>query len=172
MQSWEGRPAGELPGFIPPIGYQDAKLGRHDEERSGRSQGGRMAARPLCVVLVAGASLLLTAAGCTSHGSAPSSQPTPTTFTSCGNARTAANVPVKVKVSGKSVTCATAFAIERGYARAIRLGLAPGNGGGGPVKVRGWTCQGFATPVLLQTGKASKCVRDGTEILEILRTQA
>jgi hypothetical protein len=132
-----------------------------------------MAARLLCVVLVAGAPLLLTAAGCTSHGSTLSSRPTRTaTFTSCGNARTAANVPVKVQVSGRSVTCATALTIERGYARAIRLGLAPGNGGGGPVKVRGWTCQGFATPVVLQTGKASKCVRDGSEILEIVRTTA
>ena len=54
------------------------------------------------------------------------------------------------------------------YARAIRSGLAPGNGGGGPVKIKGWTCQGFATPVVLQTGKASKCARDGVEILEIL----
>ena len=130
-----------------------------------------MAVRPLFVLLATGASLLLTAAGCAPHGSTPSSTSTRTaTFISCGNARTAANVPVKVQVSSRSVTCATAFAIERGYARAIRLGLAPGNGGGGPVKVRGWTCRGFATPVLLQTGKASKCVRDGTEILEILRT--
>jgi len=180
-------PPGELPGFIPPIGYQDASLERHDEECSGRSQGGSMAARVpgavararissgclVCVALVAGAPLLVTAAACTSHGSTPSSHPTRTaTVTSCGNARTAANVPVLVEISRGSVTCGTAFAIERGYARAIRLGLAPGNGGGGPVKVRGWTCQGFATPVVLQTGKASKCVRDGSEILEILRTSA
>jgi hypothetical protein len=116
---------------------------------------------------------LLLAAACTSSGASPASQPTPTaTFTSCGNARTAANVPVQVKISGGSVTCGAALAIERAYARAIRLGLAPGNGGGGPIKVGGWTCRGFATPVVLQTGKASKCVRDGQEILEILRTTA
>jgi hypothetical protein len=91
-------------------------------------------------------------------------------YSSCGNARTAANVPVQIDISNGSVTCTTARGIERAYARAIRLGLAPGNGGGGPVTVHGWTCQGFATPVVLQTGKASKCTRNGAEILEILRT--
>ncbi len=54
------------------------------------------------------------------------------------------------------------------YAKAIRSGQAPGNGGGGPVKIKGWTCQGFTTPVVLRTGKAAKCARDGVEILEIL----
>lgn len=58
--------------------------------------------------------------------------------------------------------------VEAAYATAIRSGRAPGNGGGGPVRVNGWTCQGFTTPVVLHTGKASKCVKDGDEILEIL----
>ena len=49
-------------------------------------------------------------------------------------------------------------------------GRAPGNGGGGPVTVNGWKCQGFPTPELLKTGDASKCVKDGAEILEILKT--
>ena len=44
----------------------------------------------------------------------------------------------------------------------------PGTGGGAPVHVQGWTCQGFATPVVLRTGQASKCVDGGKEILAIL----
>jgi hypothetical protein len=60
------------------------------------------------------------------------------------------------------------MAIERDYAHAIRSGQAPGNGGGGPVKIKGWTCEGFPTPTVLKTGKASKCVEDGNEILEVL----
>lgn len=125
-----------------------------------------------CLALLAAAPLLLTAA-CTSHTSTPPSHHTQVaTLRSCGNARTAANVPVRVEISKGPVSCETALMIERAYARAIRLGLAPGNGGGGPIKVHGWTCQGFATPVVLQTGKASKCVHDGREILEILRTNA
>ena len=36
--------------------------------------------------------------------------------------------------------------------------------------VNGWKCQGFPTPQLLKTGGASKCVKDGAEILEILKT--
>jgi hypothetical protein len=91
---------------------------------------------------------------------------------SCGTTKTAANVPVQVQVRYGKVTCDAAMAIERDYARAIKDGSAPGNGGGGPVKIDGWTCQGFATPVVLRTGQASKCVLSGTEILAILPTPA
>jgi hypothetical protein len=83
-------------------------------------------------------------------------------------AKTAAAVPVRVEIVRGHIACAQAMAVVRAYATAIRSGLAPGNGGGGPVKVKGWTCQGFATPVVLRTGKASKCLRSGLEILEVL----
>jgi hypothetical protein len=110
--------------------------------------------------------LLLTAAAGCSHSGSPS--PGAAKVTSCGAAKTAADVPVKVEVARGHVACSTAKAVEADYAEAIRSGKAPGNGGGGPVKVKGWICQGFATPIVLHTGKASKCVRDGDEILEIL----
>ncbi len=109
--------------------------------------------------------LLFTAAGCSQSGSPA---PGAATVTSCGTSKTAADVPVKVEVARGHVACHTAKAVEADYAEAIRSGKAPGNGGGGPVKVKGWTCQGFATPIVLRTGRASKCVRDGAEILEIL----
>jgi hypothetical protein len=111
--------------------------------------------------------LLALAVGCSSAPAKPKSK-----VTSCGTARTAANVPIRVEVTSGSVSCATALSVERKYAEAIRSGLAPGNGGGGPVKVNGWTCQGYATPVVLRTGKASRCVKDGTQILAILPTSA
>ena len=86
----------------------------------------------------------------------------------CGTAKTAADVPVKILIDKGSIACGTARAVVLAYAKAIRSGQAPGNGGGGPVKIKGWTCQGFTTPVVLRTGKAAKCARDGVEILEIL----
>lgn len=111
--------------------------------------------------------VLLTAAtaGCSGTGSPPAAG---TRVTACGTAKTAADVPVRVLVAKGHLACTTARAVVQGYARAIRSGKAPGNGGGGPVRIRGWVCQGFATPVVLQTGKAAKCARDGVEILEIL----
>jgi len=109
---------------------------------------------------------ILGVAGC-GHSASAAAGPA-----SCGTARSAANVPVHIEVARGHVACATAMRIERGYASAIEAGKAPGNGGGGPVKVSGWTCEGFSTPTVLQTGQASKCVQDGTEILAMLPTPA
>ncbi|HUJ04570.1 MAG TPA: hypothetical protein VLX31_00515 [Streptosporangiaceae bacterium] len=115
--------------------------------------------------------LALLAAGCSQAGSPPhpsSSSTAGAATTRCGATRTAANVPVDVEVVRGHASCGTALTVERSYAEAIRSGKAPGNGGGGPVHVHGWTCQGFATPVVLATGKASKCIRSGSEILAVL----
>jgi hypothetical protein len=86
----------------------------------------------------------------------------------CGTARTVANVPVQVEVAKGQAPCGMVMTVQRAYTKAVADGRAPGNGGGGPVTVRGWKCQGFPTPVVLRTGWASKCVRAGTEILTIL----
>jgi hypothetical protein len=109
--------------------------------------------------------LMAAVAGCSGPGSPPATR---TRVTACGTAKTAADVPVKVLVAKGHLACTKARTVVRAYARAIRSGQAPGNGGGGPVTIKGWTCQGFTTPVVLQTGKAAKCARDGVEILEIL----
>jgi hypothetical protein len=90
----------------------------------------------------------------------------------CGTSKTAANVPVEVKIYRGTVSCSVAMNIEKSYAEAIVSGHAPGSGGGGPVAVSGWTCQGFSTPDVLKTGDVSKCAKSGTEIIEILKTSA
>ncbi len=133
-----------------------------------RTRLGRTAAAALVLGL---------ATGCTSSsagGGHPtaSSTSTGTTATSCGTTRSAANVPVDVDVAKGHVSCSTAMTIEQDYAKAIRAGQAPGNGGGGPIRINGWTCQGFATPIVLKTGNASKCVKDGDEILAVLPVPA
>jgi hypothetical protein len=113
-------------------------------------------------------------AGCgpKDSGAAGSASParasTPNPGVSCGTAKTAANVPVQVFLQHGSTPCRIVLAVQKDYAKAILDGSAPGNGGGGPVKIDGWTCQGFTTPVVLRTGQASKCVRGGAEILAVL----
>jgi hypothetical protein len=119
------------------------------------------------------AGLLALAAGCGSPGSSPArAAGSPTEATPCGMTRTAANVPVNIQVARGQVPCATALTVERDYAARVAECKAPGNGGGGPVHILGWTCEGFPTPVVLRTGQASKCVQGGEEILAILPAPA
>ena len=86
----------------------------------------------------------------------------------CGTGKTAADVPVLVEVGQGPVGCPTAMKIERDYASALASGRAPGNGGGGPVTIKGWVCQGFNTPQILRTGATSKCSKGPSEILAVL----
>jgi len=87
---------------------------------------------------------------------------------SCGSTHTAVGVPVVIKVAKGSVNCKTAIRVENEYAARIRDGQVPGNGGGAPVVVNGWTCQGYDTPVVLKTGNASQCRSGGDAILAVL----
>ncbi len=116
-------------------------------------------------------------AGCgPAHGQSPGSgtQGSPAAGGSpaaqCGTARTAAGVLVLIEVQHGSVDCHTALAIERAYTRAVASGKVHGNGGGAPVTIKGWVCQGFNTPQVLATGHASACHKNGTEILAVLPT--
>jgi hypothetical protein len=86
----------------------------------------------------------------------------------CGSTHTAAGVPVVIKVAKGSVSCTTAIQVENKYAAMIRDGQVPGNGGGAPVVVSGWTCQGYDTPDVLRTGNASQCHSGGNAILAVL----
>ena len=86
----------------------------------------------------------------------------------CGNTHSAAGVPVVIKVAKGSVNCRTAIQVENEYAAKIRDGQVPGNGGGAPVVVNGWTCQGYDTPEVLSTGNASQCHSGGNAILAVL----
>ena len=117
----------------------------------------RVGVRALAVLCGLGACLVT---GC-SPGQA-------TTGANCGSTHTAAGVPVVIKVAKGPVNCKTAMQVENEYAARIRDGQVPGNGGGAPVAVSGWTCQGYNTPEVLSTGNASQCHSGGTTILAVL----
>jgi hypothetical protein len=85
----------------------------------------------------------------------------------CGRARTAAGVPVDVEIVGQA-SCHDAMTVERDYSRALASGKVPGNGGGAPVTIHGWICQGYDTPQVLATGRASACRKHGAQILAVL----
>jgi hypothetical protein len=110
------------------------------------------------LALLAGVAGLL--AGCGSAGAGPGA--------SCGTTHTAANVPVVVKVAKGTVNCGTALQVENEYAAKIRDGQVQGNGGGAPVAVGGWTCQGYPTPEVLSTGNASQCHTASAMIVAVL----
>jgi hypothetical protein len=139
--------------------------------------GRRPAARRYCALGLATAALALAAAGCGGGGkgpgrAAPPSTATPRALASCGTTKTAVDVPVIIEVRRGKVDCDEAMSVERKYADAIASGKEPGNGGGGPVMVDGWTCRGFATPEVLRTGNASKCDKGTAEILAVLPAPA
>jgi hypothetical protein len=117
--------------------------------------------------MLSGAGLLLSCAGllagCTSAAAAGAGP-----GTSCGTTRTAANVPVIVKVAKGTVNCGTALQVENEYAAKIRAGQVQGNGGGAPVAVSGWTCQGYPTPEVLRTGNTSQCHTSSAAIVAVL----
>jgi len=115
-------------------------------------------------LLISGAGLL---AGC---GSAAAAAAGP--GASCGTTHTAANVPVVIKVAKGSVNCGTALQVENEYAAKIRDGQVRGNGGGAPVAVGGWTCQGYPTPEVLSTGNASQCHTASAAIVVVLPVPA
>jgi hypothetical protein len=116
---------------------------------------------PGAAALLAGGAVLL--AGCSSGGPGAA-----TSEATCGTTRTAAGVPVIIKVVKGAVSCATALRIEDEYAAAIRDGRVAGTGGGAPVTISGWTCQGYNTPELLKTGNASQCHTGTAMILAVL----
>ena len=118
------------------------------------------------------------AAGCSSASGAsggpgpagtaiPSAYATPSGL-ACGTTRTGANVAVVIKVTKGSVSCANALKIENDYAAMIRSGDLKGNGGGAPLTVNGWTCQGYPTPQVLQTGATSECHTASFEVVAVL----
>ena len=125
-----------------------------------REGAGRLASVVLgsLTLLPVGAGLL---AGCASAaGAGPGA--------SCGTTRTAANVPVVIKVAKGTVNCGTALRVENEYAARIRAGQVQGNGGGAPATVSGWTCQGYPTPEVLSTGNASQCHTGSAAIVAVL----
>jgi hypothetical protein len=97
-----------------------------------------------------------------------SASETTNTQASCGATRTGADVPVIIEVTKGNVSCPAALSVERAYAADIRKGDLKGNGGGAPIQVNGWSCQGYSTPKVLSTGDASECHSGSSEILAVL----
>jgi hypothetical protein len=143
------------------------KVERDSARVAGRSRGVRV---PAAVggwagLLVCAAGLLAGGAGCSSaagHSSAATAGAT------CGSTRTAVDVPVLIKVAKGTVNCGVAMRVENEYAAKVRDGQVAGTGGGAPVTVNGWTCQGYSTPELLSTGIASQCHTGSDAIVAVL----
>lgn len=123
------------------------------------------------MLAIAGIALAgLPACSATSAHAAPPAAGKP--GSTCGTARTAANSPVDIKVAKGTVNCAAVLRVENDYAAMVKAGQVPGNGGGAPVRVSGWTCQGYPTPQVLRTGDASECHTASAEVVAVLAVPA
>lgn len=126
----------------------------------------------LALAVLSGCALTGCGAGSPAKSAAATStaqSPAPaTTGRKCGTGKTAAGVPILVEIGRGPVGCPTAMKIEGDYTAALASGHAPGNGGGGPVSIKGWVCEGFDTPEILRTGDTSKCSKGPSEILAVL----
>jgi hypothetical protein len=58
----------------------------------------------------------------------------------CGNVRTAGGVVAPVAVRSGQVSCEEALGVVQTYFEQLSTGGGQGNGGGGEIEVRGWTC--------------------------------
>jgi hypothetical protein len=115
----------------------------------------------VCFVLLVGSTGLL--AGCASSAAQEVG-----VGATCGATHTSAGVPIIIKVTRGTVNCGTALQVENQYAAMVKAGQVPGNGGGAPVTVHGWTCQGYSTPEVLSTGNASQCHTGSAAIVAVL----
>jgi len=131
-----------------------------EREGGGRAAGWVGSVVGPVVLLAVGAGLLAGCGSAAAAGAGPGA--------SCGTTHTAANVPVVIKVAKGTVNCGTALQVENEYAAKIRDGQVQGNGGGAPVAVQGWTCQGYPTPEVLSTGNASQCHTASAAIVAVL----
>ena len=134
--------------------------------------GAVLALGMLCLAAGAACSSAAGSAGASGTAGAGASGAPGSPGATCGSTRTGANVPVSVRVAKGTVSCGTAMRIENEYAAMIRAGDLKGNGGGAPLRVDGWTCQGYPTPQVLSTGYASQCHTATAEVLAVLALPA
>lgn len=132
----------------------------------------RLAVAGLAVLLMGCSSSPGARGGPSAASRPPAAAPLAPPRATCGTSRTAANVPVIIEVEKGRAACSLAMRIEAGYTARVRAGQVQGNGGGAPVMVDGWICQGRATPAIVQTGETSQCRQGGTQIVAVLDLHA
>ena len=101
--------------------------------------------------------------GCAAPGTAASNA-----ASTCGRTLTGVDIAVVVRIGRGAVSCPTAMTVEKSYAALIRAGGLRGNGGGAPVSIRGWTCQGYTSAEIAQTERVSVCVKGSAQIFTVL----
>jgi hypothetical protein len=117
-------------------------------------------------LIMTGLAVGLTAGGVT--GCATSGTTTSNAAATCGRTLTGVDVAVVVRIGRGSVSCPVAMTVEKSYAALIRAGGLHGNGGGAPVSIRGWTCQGYTSAEIAQTERVSVCVKGSAQIFTAL----
>lgn len=121
--------------------------------------------RAWCLIMM-GLAVSLAAGGAT--GCAASGTTSSNAAATCGRTLTGVDIAVVVRIGRGAVSCPTAMTVEKSYAALIRAGGLRGNGGGAPVSIRGWTCQGYTSAEIAQTERVSVCVKGSAQIFTVL----
>src|SRR5262249_38316832 len=168
-----GAPASRvaLQGRAAPGRMRDAERSPPMPRRRARPAAPVLAVLALGMLAGCGAATSAKPAGAGTQGAAGSAVAS-VPLTGCGTTRTSAGVPVEIEIEHGPVLCRDALAVGRAYARGLASGKVRGNGGGAPVRIRGWVCKGFTTPEVLATGRASTCRKGAAQILAVLKLSA
>jgi hypothetical protein len=82
----------------------------------------------------------------------------------CGKVDAAGGAPAYLKVTTGSATCAEAVSVYQAFFAEIAEGKAPGQGSGGGLAVRGWSCVIYPPDRIRRNGRGADCTKGGTTV--------
>jgi hypothetical protein len=108
--------------------------------------------------------ILLAATGC-GPGTEPRTAEPPTAGTAdCGKVDAAGGASAYLRITRGSATCPEAVSVYTAFFAEIAAGKAPGQGSGGRLAVRGWSCVIHPPDTIQRDGRGADCTKGDTTV--------